>query len=123
MLTANWASPYGTITSITGYQTYKYTTYLEFGLEQFTEEAKKEKYYADLKGQIDQINKRIEDSKRNELMLYKDQIKMLLEEVIVSHQYLEKGKIETRFKYDEELKKAIEVVHNTTQYKKVLNIE
>lgn len=30
VLTANWASPFGKVTSITGYQTYKYTSYLDF---------------------------------------------------------------------------------------------
>jgi carboxyl-terminal processing protease len=102
---------------------YTYKSYLEFGLQQFTEEAKKEKYYNDLKAQIDQINNRIAESKKNELMLYKDQIKMLLEEEIVSHFHLEKGSIETGFKYDQDVKRATEVLHNPAQYKKVLNIQ
>ncbi len=102
---------------------YNYKTYLEFGLQQLTEEAKKEKYYNDLKVSLDQIQKRIEDSKKNELNLYKDQIKMLLEEEIVSRYHLEKGGIETGFKYDEDIRKAVEVVHNSNQYKKILNIQ
>jgi carboxyl-terminal processing protease len=102
---------------------YSYKSYLEFGLQQFTAEAKKEKYYNDLKTQLEQIQNRISDSKKNELMLYKDQIKMLLEEEIVSRYFLEKGGIETGFKYDQEVKKAIDVLHNTPQYKKVLNIQ
>lgn len=102
---------------------YSYKTYLEFGLQQFTEEAKKEKYYSDLKSQIDQIQTRIAESKKNELMLYKDQIKMLLEEEIVSRYHLERGSIETGFKYDQDIKKAVEVLHNNAQYKKTLNLQ
>lgn len=102
---------------------YSYKSYLEYGLQQVTEEAKKEKYYNELKPQLEQIQNRINESKKNELMLYKDQIKMLLEEEIVSRYFLEKGGIETGFKYDEEVKKAIEVLHNSAQYKKVLNIQ
>ena len=102
---------------------YTYKSYLEYGLQQFTAEAKKEKYFDDLKNQIDQINNRIAESKKNELTLYKDQIKMLLEEEIVSHYHLEKGSIESGFKYDQDVKKAAEVLHNAPQYRKILNIQ
>jgi carboxyl-terminal processing protease len=101
---------------------YSYTSYLEYELKQFTLEAKKEKYFADLKNQLDQINARIADSKKNELVLYKDEIKILLEEEIVARQHLEKGSIEAGFKYDQDIKKAIEVLHNNAQYKKILNM-
>ncbi len=102
---------------------YAYKSYLEYQLHQFSQEAKKEKYYTDLKSQIDAIQSRIADSKKNELMLYKDEIKMLLEEEIVSHYYLEKGGIEAGFKYDDDIKKATELLHNQDQYKKLLNIQ
>ena len=102
---------------------YSYKSYLELGLQHLSEEAKKEKYYADLKPQIDQIQSRINDSKRNELQLYKEQIKMLIEEEIVSRFHLEKGSIETGFKYDQEIKKAVDILHNGPQYKKVLNLQ
>lgn len=101
---------------------YSYKSYLEYQLQQFTEEAKKEKYYGELKGQLDQISNRISESKKNELMLHKDEIKMLLEEEIVSHYHLERGSIEAGFKYDTDIKKATELLHNTDQYKKLLNI-
>jgi carboxyl-terminal processing protease len=96
---------------------------MEYELQQFTEEAKKEKYFSDLKNQLDQINSRIAESKKNELTLYKDEIKMLLEEEIVSRYHLERGAIEAGFKYDTDVKKAAEVLHNNDQYKKLLNIQ
>jgi carboxyl-terminal processing protease len=102
---------------------YSYKSYLEVGLAQFTEEAKKQKYFTDLKPSIDQIQNRISESKKNELMLYRDQIRMLIEEEIVSRFHLEKGSIETGFKYDQEIKKAVEVLHNNPQYKKILNAQ
>jgi carboxyl-terminal processing protease len=102
---------------------YAYKSYLEYQLHQFSQEAKKEKYYTDLKSQIEAIQSRIADSKKNELMLYKDEIKMLLEEEIVSHYHLEKGGIEAGFKYDEDVKKATELLHDHDQYKKLLNIQ
>ena len=102
---------------------YAYKSYLEFGLQHVTEEAKKEKYFNDLKDELAHISDRIAESKKNELMLYKDEIKMLLEEEIVSHYHLERGSIETGFKYDDDVKKATEILHNRAQYKKILNIQ
>lgn len=101
---------------------YSYKSYMEYELEKFTEDAKKEKYFGDLKPQLEQIQTRIHESRKNELMLYKDEIKMLLEKEIVARFHLEQGSIETGFKYDYEVKKAIEVLHNPAVYKKTLNI-
>jgi carboxyl-terminal processing protease len=102
---------------------YQYKSYLEYELQQFAEEAKKEKYYTELKAQLDQIQTRIAESKKNELMMYKDEIKMLLEEDVVSRYHLEKGSIEAGFKYDDDVKKAVEVLHGSAQYKKILNMQ
>jgi len=102
---------------------YAYKSYLEFQLQQLNEEAKKEKYFADLKNHLDLIQTRVTESKKNELLLYKDEIKMLLEEQIVSHFHLEKGSIEAGFKYDNDIKKATGLLHDSTQYKKILNIQ
>ena len=102
---------------------YQYKSYLEYELQQFAEEAKKEKYYTELKAQLDQIQTRIAESKKNELMMYKDEIKMLLEEDVVSRYHLEKGSIEAGFKYDDDVKKAVEVLHGSAQYRKILNMQ
>lgn len=102
---------------------YEYKSLMEFQLEQFTEEAKKERYYEDIKTQLDQVTSRISGSKKNELMLYKDQIKMLLEEEIVSRYHLERGSIEARFKYDTDVMEAIKVLHDPTRYRKILNYQ
>jgi len=101
---------------------YTYTSYLDQQLKELNREAKREKYYAELKPQLEQIQSRIEESKKNELHLYKDQIKMLLEEDIVSRYYLEKGSVEVGFKYDQDVKKASEILLNQQQYKKILNL-
>jgi len=47
----------------------------------------------------------------------------LLEEEIASHYHLEKGGIEAGFKYDDDIRKATELLHNTAQYKKLLNLQ
>jgi carboxyl-terminal processing protease len=102
---------------------YSYKSYLEYGLQQLIEEAKKEKYYENLKAQLDQINARLTDSKKNELITNKEQIKRLLEEEVVARHHLDRGRIEAAFKYDMDVKKAMEVLHDNGQYRKVLSIE
>ncbi len=102
---------------------YTYTSYLEFGLQHFTEEARKEKYYAELAEDLEEIRSRITESKKNELLIHKNQIKVLIEKAIMTRHYLEKGSIETGFKYDNELREAIEVLHNQARYRSILNIE
>ncbi len=101
---------------------YSYQSPVQTELEAFEAEAKKEKYYTSLKPQLDAIHTRLNESRKNDLMLYKDQIKMLLEEDIVARYYFERGAVETRFKHDKEIKKAIEVLHNQVEYKKILNL-
>jgi carboxyl-terminal processing protease len=87
------------------------------------DEAKKEKYYDGLKTQLDQIHTRLAESKKNELTLYKDQIRKLIEEEIVARHHLDRGRIESAFKHDVDVKKAVALLHDQAQYKKVLNIE
>jgi carboxyl-terminal processing protease len=102
---------------------YTYKSFVEHELEQFVLQARKEKYYPELKGQLDQIQTRINESKKNELMLNKEQIRILLEEEIVSRYHLEKGSVQVGFKYDNEVKRAIELLHDNKQYKKLLNLQ
>jgi carboxyl-terminal processing protease len=102
---------------------YNYRSELEKRLALFTNEAKKERYYTDLKIQLDQISIKLAESRKNDLITFKDQIKLFLEEDIASRYYLEKGAVEVAFKYDEDVKKSIEVLNNSTQYKKILNIQ
>jgi len=50
-------------------------------------------------------------------------IKMLLEEEIVSHYQFERGSIEAGFKYDNEIKMASAILHDSNEYKKILNLQ
>ncbi|MBX2966166.1 MAG: S41 family peptidase [Cyclobacteriaceae bacterium] len=100
---------------------YQYNSRLDQQLSQLSDEAKRERYYNELKSQLDQINAKISESKKNELMLYKDQIKTLLEEDIISRFHLERGSIQAGLKNDEDIKKSTEILSNSNQYKKLLN--
>jgi len=102
---------------------YNYRSHAEIQLASLTEEAKRERYYDVLKPQLDQINSKLSEGRKNDLVTFKDQIKMVLEEDIVSRYYLERGSVETGFKYDNDIKKAIEVLNQKAQYNKLLGLE
>ncbi|HWA32970.1 MAG TPA: S41 family peptidase [Cyclobacteriaceae bacterium] len=101
---------------------YNYRSPTELRLSQLSEEAKAERFYTDLKPQIDQIQSRLADNRRNDLTTYKDQIKLLLEEDIVARYYMERGQAEVSFRQDPEIKICIDLLNNPTQYKKTLNL-
>lgn len=103
-------------------KSYTFKSPLEIDLAELTSEAKREKYYDDLKPQLDEIQARLTESKNTELTRHKDQIKKLLEREIVTRYYFEKGSVETGFKYDQEVKAAIDVLHNQPEYKKILKL-
>lgn len=100
-----------------------YQSSLETELDELVAHAKRERSYDDLKPQLDLIKARIADGRKNDLVNFKDQIKPLLEEEIVSRYYFEKGVVEARFKNDNEVKKAMDVLRNQSEYKKILHIE
>lgn len=101
---------------------YNYRSPVEIELSKLKEQAKKERYYDDLRGQFEQINELIKENRKKDLYTFKDQIKMLLEQDIASRYYLEKGSTEVEFKYDADIKKSIEILNNPVEYKKTLNI-
>lgn len=101
---------------------YNYRSSLELKLSQLSEEARSERFFTDLKPQIDQIQARLAENRKNDLITYKDQIKLLLEKDIVSRYYLERGQAEVGFSQDPEVKASIEILNNPTEYKKILNL-
>jgi carboxyl-terminal processing protease len=109
----NWMKP----------KTYNYRSPVEVELAELTEEAKRQRTYNELKPQIDQLKSKLDESRKNDLQTFKDQIKSLLEEDIAAHYYLEKGATEVGFKKDEDIRKSIEVLNDVEAYKKILNLE
>ncbi|MFO0333162.1 MAG: S41 family peptidase [Bacteroidota bacterium] len=100
-----------------------YASELDTQLQELEEMAKKEKYLNDLKPTLEQLRQLVRESRKQDMLLFKDQIKKLLEEEIASRYYLERGVVEVGFQYDDEVKKAIEVLHNPVLYQKTLNIK
>lgn len=101
---------------------YSFQSPVETELEQLIAEATKEKSYSDLKSNIEQIQTKLKELRKNELINNKEPIKALLEREIASRYYFERGAVETTFKSDKELKAAIDVLHNQSEYRKILKM-
>jgi len=101
---------------------YSFQSPIETELEELIAEATKEKLYDELKANIDQIQARLKELRKNELINHKDAIKTLLEREIASRYYFERGAVETGFKNDKEIKAAMDVMRNQAEYKRILKI-
>ncbi|MDX2305805.1 MAG: S41 family peptidase [Microscillaceae bacterium] len=99
---------------------YDYTTQVEESILQVEQKAKEEKYYNNIKSQLDALKVKVSHNKDSDLQNFKDEIKAQLEEEIVSRYYYERGKTEVSFNHDPELKAAIELLQDTNRYNKIL---
>lgn len=99
---------------------YSYSTQAESDLNELLEDAHEEKYYESIKDGIEAIRTKLADSKKNDLNEFKDQIRLLLEDEIVSRYYLERGSVESGFDSDAEVKKAVEILNNPKEYNRIL---
>lgn len=101
---------------------YAYASYLDKHLEELETEAQRERYFNELKPQLENLKQRIVENRKQELALYKDQIKMLLEQDIATRYYGEAGNTQVTFRYDQDVKTASTVLLNQDRYKKLLNL-
>ncbi|GCC53678.1 S41 family peptidase [Chryseotalea sanaruensis] len=99
---------------------FKYTTDLEKNTLDLLASAKSERYFKELEPQLKQLQKQIEIFKTNELLLYRDEIKMLLTQQIAFHYNLAEGQASVALKNDEAVIKASSILTDAIAYKKAL---
>lgn len=99
---------------------FDYKNKIQKNLEELTDNAKKEKYYEDIKTQLDQLNGKIANNKTLDLQKFKEEIREALEKEIVSRYYLQKGIVEASFDSDEEIIEAIKLFKNISSYNNIL---
>lgn len=102
---------------------YKYKTETEKTLDNFKKEAKEEKYFNSLSEEYDALLKMMLVNKNDDLFNSKDDIKEILTGEIMSRYYYQKGRIMASLNFDQEVKKAIEILQNKEQYLQILKFE
>lgn len=99
---------------------YDYTTQVEKDLSELEASAKKEKYFDAIQEQFKALKTKLTHSKDSDLMMFKKDIKQMLEREIVSHYYLQKGEREFVFRTDAEVKAALDLFKDMPRYDKIL---
>ncbi len=100
---------------------YDYLTKSEESLKELKLNAEKEKYYEDIKSEYIALESKMVHNKKEDLEKFKDEIKELLKQEIVSRYYFQKGRQEAYLSFDQELKKALEILKDSSTYNGLLN--
>lgn len=102
-------------------KSYEYKTESEKLLDEFKKIAEKEHYYNDLQVEFDALVTKKKATKSNDLQKFKPEILEFITEEIVSRYYYQKGRIESSFANDAELKEAVAILKDNNRYKTILS--
>ena len=102
---------------------YKYQTAAEKTLADLKSDEEDAKKFDVIKNEFESLKAKINTSKKNDLTLYKPEIKRVLENEIVQRYYFQNGRALQAFQYDLELKKAAEIINNKALIASVLKGE
>ena len=111
---------YADFVSFLSNKDYSYQTETEAVLETLMKRAEKDKTYIELKTELDVLKTKVLSSRKDDLTQYKPEIKRVLESEIVQRYYFEKGKVQQAFQYDKELKEAIKLINNQSDFQAIL---
>lgn len=101
----------------------EYKTTLEKELKELEDLASREQYLPLIQRQIAAVEQKLHEIRQADYFTFKDQIKWQLEHEIVSRYYFEKGAAEFTLSRDEEVKKAVAILNDPVNYKKILRLQ
>ena len=99
---------------------YDYQNQSEMKIAQLKSAAEKEKYFPMLEKEFTALQTKMKDTKKEDLQNHRSEIKEILESEIASRYYYQQGRLEAEFKYDVDLKKALEVLNEKALYASIL---
>lgn len=102
-------------------KTYDYQTASEEALEKLKINAQKENYFDAIESEYNGLKSKILHDKSEDLVTYKDEIKMILKDEIVGRYYYQKGRIVASLSDDPEIAKATEVLQGSATYLAILD--
>ena len=101
---------------------YAYKTSTEEELEELKRQAKEEEYFTAISNEYDALVVKMQENKKDDLHKSKEDIQEILTGEIMSRYYYQKGRIKASLNFDEDVKKAIEILENGKEYNALLNI-
>ncbi|HLG34659.1 MAG TPA: S41 family peptidase [Bacteroidia bacterium] len=100
---------------------YDYITKSEKTLEELKTTTENEKYFDAVKTEYEALKTKMMHNKKEDIVKNKAELMELLKEEIVSRYYFQVGRSEAAAGYDPEIRKAVEVLDNSSLYASVLN--
>lgn len=100
---------------------YDYTTNTEKKLEELATAMKEDKYYETFKKEFESLKASVQHNKDEDLQNFKEEIKAMISNEIVSRYYYQKGRIKFNLKRDQEIKEAINLLLDANKYNKILS--
>lgn len=101
---------------------YDYTTKTEKMLDDLIETAKNESYFEGISEALKVLETNMKHDKNHDVIKHKKEIRGLLESEIAARYKYQKGRIQVDLGYDTEIKKALEMLNNIAEYKKILTV-
>lgn len=99
---------------------FDYQTKTEETFEDLKKTAIEEKYYDKSADEFKLLEKKIAHNKSKDFIAFKDEIKQLLSEEIISRYYYQRGRIKYSIREDDQIGKAIELLNNHQLYISIL---
>ncbi|MCV9388854.1 S41 family peptidase [Reichenbachiella ulvae] len=98
-----------------------FSSQIDEAINQLVELSKEEKYYEGLEASISELKNKVSTIKKNYLVDYKDEVRNMLEEEIVSRYYFHQGLIEAALDHDPIILEAEAVLNNPKRYNQILS--
>ncbi len=102
---------------------YDYTTQTELAFKDLKETIIKDKYYDHVSTELTGLGKKLVHNKDDDLLTFKSEIKLMLEQEIIGRYYFSKGRYKLMFRTDPIMKEAFTVLGNPTLYNSILKGE
>ena len=100
---------------------FDYTTDSEKVMGKLKEVAEEEKYFERIEVEYNALNEQVRHNKTHDLEEFQEEVKDLLRGEIVSRYHHQKGRIEAMLEDDSDVKKALEILADTEEYKRILS--
>ena len=101
---------------------FEYQTETEIALNRLIETATREKYVETAANELKALQTKLSSVRLNDLTLFKNDIKALLEEEISFRYYLDAGRVANTIRNDRQIQAAVDILREPNKYASLLNI-
>jgi len=98
-----------------------YKTQTEELIDELKEAARDEQYFESLEKELNRLKREFSQKKDRDLITFRDEIRQHLETEIITRYYYQEGRIQHALQYDEEVRKAVEILLDKNRYQSILS--